>query len=115
LDLAEMHAARGRRGDDRKTAAARERAMIILRSLGFEREDAATSSSREAGSEYALTRREAEILSLVSEGRRNNEIAALLTLSHRTVERHLENIFAKMDVSTRTEAVMKAAQAGMLS
>jgi NarL family two-component system response regulator LiaR len=61
-----------------------------------------------------LTARELEVLALVAEGRRNQEIADVLTLSHRTVERHLENIYAKMAVDTRTEAVVMAAQNGLL-
>lgn len=51
-----------------------------------------------------LTEREVEVLRLVAAGRSNPEIAATLTLSEKTVARHLSNIFAKLDVSSRTAA-----------
>jgi DNA-binding CsgD family transcriptional regulator len=53
----------------------------------------------------ALTPREREVLELVAEGRTNAEIAASLWISPGTVRRHLENIFEKLGVHTRTAAV----------
>jgi DNA-binding CsgD family transcriptional regulator len=53
----------------------------------------------------ALTAREREVLELVSEGNRNNEIAQELWVSPSTVRKHLENIYAKLGVNTRTAAV----------
>jgi DNA-binding NarL/FixJ family response regulator len=113
LDHAAMHTARGRRGDVRKSEALRSRSAIILRSMGLDGIASMDAPLRES-SQFALTTRELEVLSLVAEGRRNNEIAESLTLSHRTVERHLENIYSKMQVGTRTEAVVKAAQSGLV-
>jgi DNA-binding CsgD family transcriptional regulator len=52
-----------------------------------------------------LTAREREILDLVAEGRTNAEIAERLWVSPGTVRRHLENIYAKLGVHTRTAAV----------
>jgi DNA-binding CsgD family transcriptional regulator len=52
----------------------------------------------------ALTRREIEILKLVDGGKRNAEVAKLLGLSVHTVRKHMENIFAKLGVETRTSA-----------
>jgi DNA-binding NarL/FixJ family response regulator len=49
-----------------------------------------------------LTAREREVLRLVAAGRSNDSIATELVLSVRTVERHVENIYAKIDVSGRT-------------
>ena len=55
-----------------------------------------------------LTPREREVLELVAEGKTNAEIAALLWISPGTVRRHLENIFEKLGVHTRTAAVAAA-------
>ncbi len=59
-----------------------------------------------------LTEREIEILRLAAQGLRNKEIAQELRLSRRTVEGHLGNIFAKLGVSSRTEAVIHGASHG---
>lgn len=53
---------------------------------------------------HCLTRREAEVLRLVSCGHQNKEIARMLGISHGTVGQHLKNIYAKLEVSNRTEA-----------
>jgi len=55
-----------------------------------------------------LTKREHEILSLVSKGFTNREIASALTISEKTIEFHIKSILAKTDASTRTEATTYA-------
>jgi DNA-binding CsgD family transcriptional regulator len=55
-----------------------------------------------------LTSREIEVLRLVSSGRSNGDIARALVISEHTVARHLQNIFAKLGVSTRTAAAAYA-------
>jgi DNA-binding CsgD family transcriptional regulator len=55
-----------------------------------------------------LTRREAEILVWIARGKTNNEVAALLFISPRTVKKHLEHIYQKLGVESRTEAVSRA-------
>jgi LuxR family transcriptional regulator, maltose regulon positive regulatory protein len=62
-----------------------------------------------------LTDRELEILDRVAAGARNREIADQLRVSIKTVEFHLNNIFGKLNVRSRTEAVIRAWQSGMLS
>lgn len=53
-----------------------------------------------------LTEREQEVLRWVAEGKRNTEIACILDISKNTVRNHLENIFAKLGVETRTAAAL---------
>jgi len=60
-----------------------------------------------------LTEREIEVLRLVAEGRSNPDIARTLVLSHKTVERHLSNIFTKLDVPSRTAAAAYAHEHGL--
>jgi DNA-binding NarL/FixJ family response regulator len=60
-----------------------------------------------------LTERELEVLRLVAEGRSNPDIARVLVLSHKTVARHLSNIFSKLDVSSRTAAAAYAHEHGL--
>lgn len=61
-----------------------------------------------------LSEREIEILSLVASGRSNKEIARKLYISPNTVKVHLRNIFAKIEVSSRTEATLYAVRAGLV-
>jgi DNA-binding NarL/FixJ family response regulator len=61
-----------------------------------------------------LSQRETEVLALVAPGAANKEIARSMGLSVRTVEAHLRNIFAKLLVGSRTEAVVFAVKAGLL-
>ena len=60
-----------------------------------------------------LTEREREILSLMAQGSSNEVIAARLVLSLKTVRNHVSNIFAKLEVSDRVQAILRARQAGM--
>jgi DNA-binding CsgD family transcriptional regulator len=62
-----------------------------------------------------LTEREVEVLRLVAEGRSNHDIARELVLSQKTVERHLSNIFTKLDVPSRTAAAAYAHQHDLMS
>jgi DNA-binding CsgD family transcriptional regulator len=57
-----------------------------------------------------LTKREAEVLAWVAQGKTNAETAIILGLSVRTVQKHLEHVFAKLGVETRTSATFKAWQ-----
>lgn len=54
-----------------------------------------------------LTRREREIVRLLAEGRTNDQIAAALWIAPSTVRKHLENVYAKLGVQTRTAAVAR--------
>lgn len=65
---------------------------------------------RERRSPEELTERELEVLRLLAQGRRNPEIAETLFVSRKTVEHHLEHIYGKLGVTTRTAAVAYAVQ-----
>ena len=60
-----------------------------------------------------LTAREEEILALVAGGHGNTEIAEKLFLSLKTVQNHVSNIFAKLRVADRAQAVIRAREAGL--
>lgn len=55
-----------------------------------------------------LTRRECEILTLLAEGQSNKEMACAMGVSPNTIKTHLSNLYDKLDVSRRTQAVGKA-------
>lgn len=62
-----------------------------------------------------LTEREVEVLRLAAKGKSNREIAQELTISVRTVQTHLTNVFNKMGVGSRTEAVVHALRKGWIT
>lgn len=55
----------------------------------------------------ALSKREREVVELLLQGQSNKMIASSLTISERTVEFHLQNIYAKFGVSSRVELILK--------
>ncbi|MFL5554496.1 MAG: response regulator transcription factor [Gemmatimonadaceae bacterium] len=61
-----------------------------------------------------LSNREREILALLADGLVNKQIAARLGISTNTVKTHLELLFAKLDVTTRAEAVATGVKRGLL-
>jgi DNA-binding NarL/FixJ family response regulator len=82
--------------DDRGAVTVRELAARTLRSLGVR-------TWRRAATGSPLTVREEEVARLVAAGVTNREVAARLFLSPKTVERHLVNLFRKLEVRNRTE------------
>ena len=71
-------------------------------------------SSASTSEVEALTPREREVLEMLAEGLSNKEIAWRMKISEHTVKFHVASIFAKYDVSTRTEAVMKGIRQGLV-
>jgi DNA-binding CsgD family transcriptional regulator len=63
---------------------------------------------------HPLTARELQVLRLVAAGKTNGAVAAELFLSERTIERHLSNIFNKLEVATRTAATAWAYEHGLI-
>ena len=85
-----------------------------LRALG-ESADRRLSKRTAAQLEHrGLTRRELEILRMVATGRTNREIARELFLSPRTVDMHVSSILTKLDSRSRTDAVRRASELGLL-
>ncbi len=64
--------------------------------------------------DLSLTKRELEVLRLVAEGHTDREVAETLIISPRTVNRHLSNIFVKIDVPGRAAAVAYAIRQGLV-
>ncbi len=80
----------------------------------FSRLGSTGRESHEPTQHDELSEREMEILRLAAKGMSNQDIATQLYLSRRTVQAHLANIFRKMDVGSRTEAVLQALRKGWL-
>ena len=72
--------------------------------LNEKRRDSSWSSLAECG----LTPRESEVLAWVAKGKTNAEVGTILHLSGRTVQKHLEHIYQKLGVETRTTATVRA-------
>jgi DNA-binding response OmpR family regulator/DNA-binding CsgD family transcriptional regulator len=73
--------------------------------------ESGTALPPEFTSELGLTTREGEVLAWLSKGKTNRDIAQILGLSPRTVDKHLEQIYAKLGVENRTAAAAIAANA----
>jgi DNA-binding NarL/FixJ family response regulator len=100
-----------------ETDAARE----VFRGLGaapeLARLDAGAGQTADTAADAApagLSTREVEVLRLVAAGLTNRAIADALTISERTVDRHVSNIFTKLDVSTRAAATAWAYRYGLV-
>jgi DNA-binding CsgD family transcriptional regulator len=100
LDLVRPHLTQAYQNIAQRTTL-RERAEAAERTLWF-------ASATELAS---LTKREHEILVLVADGKTNPQIAGRLSVSPRTVQKHLEHVYDKLGVRTRTAAAMKLGQA----
>jgi DNA-binding CsgD family transcriptional regulator len=102
-------------GDDGSARQDLEAARDSFRALGARplTEEAAGLLEPD-GPPAGLTNREVEVLRLVASGRSNPQIAVDLTLSEKTVARHLSNIFGKLDVSSRTAAAAYAYEHGLV-
>jgi DNA-binding response OmpR family regulator len=69
---------------------------------------AASAALAERFSKAALTPRETEVLTWLARGKTNRDIADILGMSHRTVNKHLEHVFEKLGVETRAAAAAMA-------
>ena len=89
-------------GDEEAALLEHEAARSIFERLGAKPDLARFEAP--AKDEHGLSRRELEVLRLVAAGRTNREIAATLVISEHTVARHVQNIFAKLGLSSRAAA-----------
>lgn len=106
--------ASGRAGANAIPPAATYRGGFQLQYLGMFRTnefllqltpEAVAETPADFGKKFGLTPREGEVLSWLGKGKTNRDIAQILGLSPRTVDKHLEQIYAKLGVENRTAAV----------
>ncbi|PEY29506.1 histidine kinase [Bacillus cereus] len=79
-----------------------------------ENEETGSVESKSDGKEFGLTKRELEVLNLLSQGSRYKTIASKLYLSNGTVRNYASNLYEKLGVKNREEAVQKAKETGLL-
>lgn len=101
-------------GDSDGARLEREAARRVFTDLGAAPDLAALDETPSSMDTHGLTSREVQVLRLVAAGNSNKAIANELFLSVRTVDRHLSNIFIKLDVASRTGAATYAHQHGLL-
>ncbi len=77
---------------------------------GYQKTDESSLKNRK----YYLTRREREILQLIARGKTNKEISKLLFISTETVKSHIKNIFKKLNIKNRVEAIVEARKQGIV-
>jgi DNA-binding CsgD family transcriptional regulator len=93
----------------RRLVAARSRsAAHTVRVAGDGQLVARAPAGGNGGAEHGLTPREREVLRWLAAGKTDRDIAAILAVSPRTVQKHLERSYQKLGVETRTAAVMRA-------
>ena len=116
LEMAELHVVSGR-SDLAESSLERVREICgpIQAALALARADEIASRLNPPTVNYpdGLTPREAEVLYLIAAGRSNREMADDLYLSIRTIERHVANIYRKIDVHNRAEAARYAIEQGL--
>jgi DNA-binding CsgD family transcriptional regulator len=117
--LAEALVVTGDRAGARTNAEAAAAAAQRMHAAPLQRAVAATIagarlSASAGGADSVLTGREREVLALVAEGMTNREIGKRLFISEKTASVHLSNLMAKLNVSSRTEAVTVAHRRGVL-
>jgi non-specific serine/threonine protein kinase len=89
-------------------------AIALAIDVTSQRSGAAAVGAAGPGSDHDLTPRELEVLALLAEGKSNPAIAGALFISQRTVTTHLSRLYAKLDVSTRSEAIALAVRLGIV-
>lgn len=102
-------------------SAAREQLLAAVKTVHLNDDRVMLSVSRatlenlEGRAEKVLSPREVEVLSLAARAMSNAQVARLLYISEGTVKRHLTNIYAKLGVTSRVEAINKAITLGLVA
>jgi non-specific serine/threonine protein kinase len=91
----------------------REDAVALATAFLASRDAPVEPEAANLGESYGLTRREREVLTLLAAGHSDRGIAAELSISPHTVMRHVANVLAKLDVSSRTAAATLALRLGL--
>ena len=115
----------GSAGDRQSAASLLETALGEARAIGAARVEAIAADLAHrsrlklaglgtADNPYRLTRRELDVLALVADGLTDRAIGDRLFISHRTVERHVSNLLAKLAAERRSELVATALREGLL-
>jgi DNA-binding NarL/FixJ family response regulator len=102
-------------GDHDAAGMERDAACATFERVGARPDLARLSQPAGPGRRTPLTARECEVLRLVAAGRTNREIATTLVISEHTVARHVQNIFAKLDVGSRAAATAYAYEHGVVA
>lgn len=100
-------------GDTEAAGREAESARAVFTELGARHDLRALEGTQDHEAPAGLSVREVEVLRCVCAGRTNRQIASELTISEKTVARHLSNIFVKLDVASRTEAAAFAFERGL--
>jgi NarL family two-component system response regulator YdfI len=87
---------------------------VMARLLEYSTQKTAPSSSPGERNRVNLTEREQEVLAGIARGERSKEIAARMGISRRTVEAYLTSIYAKLQVDSRSAAIVAAIECGLL-
>ncbi len=101
--------------DEARLQARSKRPDIALMRLSHSLASLLKSLENKSEGKSPMTKREIEILTHVSQGFTNREIASALSISEKTIEYHLNSIFTKTEASTRTEAVTNALKKNWLA
>ena len=87
-------------------------ARLVL--SGIQKQNVQNKEKQENINKYSLTKKELEVLSLISEGLSNKEISDKLVVTLSTTKAHVHNILQKLYVTDRTKATVKARDEGLV-
>lgn len=87
---------------------------VMARLLAYSTRETAAAASQREQKVVSLTEREQEVLEGLARGERSKEIAAQLGITRRTVETHLTSIYTKLQVDSRSAAIVAAIERGLL-